>query len=87
MTQLLCQMGMVEYNAPPLRDPSESYLVSLDGHLIGWLHSSIAKDFAERLRVMKVKGFEGVSVFCHLWMGGFLFWAFVLLSFVESDGF
>lgn len=59
-------MGMVEYNAPPLQDASQSYPVSLDGCLIGWLHSSIAKDVAERLRVLKAKGLEGVSV---IWTG------------------
>ena len=62
MTQLLCQMGMLEYNAPSLHDASESYIVSIDGHLIGWLHNSIAKDVAERLRILKVKGLDGVGL-------------------------
>ncbi|KAK2177567.1 hypothetical protein NP493_591g01025 [Ridgeia piscesae] len=62
MTRLLCVMGMVEYNAPPHHDPQGSYPVCLDGRLIGWLHSTIAKDVAERLRILKVKGLERVSM-------------------------
>ena len=64
LQKLLLTMGMCPRGAEPSLPGagSEYYIVMLDGMVLGWLHDRVAKNVADQLRVMKVKGLNDVSV-------------------------
>ena len=61
MPRLLCNLGMVPYDAQPLCSYADCYPVMLDGKMLGWLSRDAAPSVAAQLRCMKVKGLEQAS--------------------------
>ena len=62
LVRLLCSLGMVPQDGPGCNSAVESYEVLLDGRVVGYVSQDQASQMVEKLRILKVKEQQGVSL-------------------------
>ncbi|KAL5006288.1 hypothetical protein ScPMuIL_015094 [Solemya velum] len=61
LCKVLYSLGVVPYDGPVPGTVKDCHTVLLDGKVVGYVHTTIAKDVADQLRVMKVQSLNKVS--------------------------
>ena len=64
LPRILLELGMHAYDTTFHDGVAHLYPVMLEGRMVGWIERELARDFLESLRVMKVKGLQGVGHSC-----------------------
>ncbi|KAG1649768.1 DNA-directed RNA polymerase I subunit RPA2 [Nymphon striatum] len=66
LTHLLSDLGMMSLNVPTPVSYCDSYIVILNGKVIGWVADSISKEFVDKLRYLKAKQEAKISPYLEI---------------------
>ena len=69
LVRLLCSLGMVPQDGPGQNSAVESYEVILDGRVLGYVSQDQASQLVDKLRILKVKQQQGVSLQIEIFKG------------------